>query len=48
MKMLYLSAYPQVIQDVGDFVSPVEHKHRFLTKTIAVKHQIPGWTIPLS
>ncbi len=31
-----LSAYPQGIQDVGDFVSSVEHKQRFLTQTVAV------------
>ncbi len=30
------SAYPQGIQDVGDFVSSVEHKQRFLTQTVAV------------
>ncbi len=30
MKILCLSAYPQGIQDVGDFVSSVEHKQRFL------------------
>ncbi len=29
MKMLCLSAYPQGIQDVGDFVSSVEHKQDF-------------------
>ncbi len=28
MKIRCLSAYPQGIQDVGDFVSSVEHKHR--------------------
>ncbi len=36
MKMLCLSAYPKDIQDVGDFVSSVEHKRRFLTQTIAL------------
>ncbi len=36
MKMLCLFAYPQGIQDVGDFVSSVEHKQRFLTQTVAV------------
>ncbi len=36
MKMWCLSVYPQGIQDVGDFVSSVEHKKRFLTQTIAV------------
>ncbi len=30
-----LSAYPQGIQDVVDFVSSVEHKQRFLTQTVA-------------
>ncbi len=30
-----LSAYPQGMHDVGDFVSSVEHKHRFLTQTVA-------------
>ncbi len=30
------SAYPQGIQDVGDFVFSVEHKRRFLTQTVAV------------
>ncbi len=32
MKMWCLSAYPQGIQDVDDFVSSVEHKWRFLTQ----------------
>ncbi len=36
MKMWCLSVYPQGIQDVGDFVSSVEHKQRFLTQTVAV------------
>ncbi len=36
MKMWCLSTYPQGIQDVGDFVSSVEHKQRFLTQTVAV------------
>ncbi len=31
-----LSAYRKGIQDVGDFVSSVEHKQRFLTQTVAV------------
>ncbi len=31
MKMLCLSAYRKGIQDVGDFVSSVKHKRRFLT-----------------
>ncbi len=30
-----LSAYPKDIQDVGDFVSSVEHKWRFFTQTVA-------------
>ncbi len=30
------SAYPKGIQDVGDFVSSVEHKQRFLTQTVVV------------
>ncbi len=35
MKMLYWSAYPKGIQDVGDcFIS--KHKQRFLTQTVAV------------
>ncbi len=38
MKMWCSSAYPQGIQDVGDFVSSVEHKQRFLTQTVAVCH----------
>ncbi len=29
---------PQGIQDVGDFVSSVEHKQRYLTQTVAVSH----------
>ncbi len=36
IKMRCPSAYPQVIQDVGDFVSSAEHKWRFLTQTVAV------------
>jgi len=32
--MRCLSAYPQGIQDVGDFVSLVEHKRRFLLKPL--------------
>ncbi len=35
MKIGCLSAYPQGIQDVGDFTS-VEHKRRYLTRTVAV------------
>ncbi len=31
IKIWCLSAYPQGIQDVGEFVSSVEHKQRFLT-----------------
>ncbi len=34
MKSLWLSAYPQGIPDVGDFVSSVEHKLRFLTQPL--------------
>ncbi len=34
--MLCLFAYHKGIQDVGDFVSSVEHKCRFLTQTVAV------------
>ncbi len=38
MKKL-LSAYPQGIQDVGDFVSSVEHKQRFELKPLqSVSH----------
>ncbi len=29
MKIVCLSAYPKGIQDVGDFISSVEHKQRF-------------------
>ncbi len=36
MKSWWLSAYPQGIQDLDDFVSSVEHKQRFLTQTVAV------------
>ncbi len=36
MKIWCLYAYPKGIQDVGDFVSSVEHKQRFLTQTVAV------------
>ncbi len=37
MKIWCLSAYPKGIQDVGDFVSSVEHKWRFfLSQTVAV------------
>ncbi len=35
MKMWCLSAYLQGIQDVGDFVSLVEHKLRFLIVRIS-------------
>ncbi len=42
MKMLCLYAYPQGIQDVGDFVSSVEHKWRFLTQTVAVCQSYNG------
>ncbi len=37
-----LSAYPQGIQDVGDFVSSLEHKQRFLTQTVAVCQSYNG------
>ncbi len=36
MKILCLSAYLKGNQDLGDFVSSVEHKQRFLTQTVAV------------
>ncbi len=36
MKIWCLSVYPKGIQDVSNFVSSVEHKHRFLTQTVAV------------
>ncbi len=42
MKMWCLSAYLQGIQDVGDFVSSVEHKQRFLTRTVAVCQSYNG------
>ncbi len=42
MKMWCLSAYPQGIQDVGDFVSSIEHKRRFLTQTVAVCQSYNG------
>ncbi len=42
MKFWCLSAYPQGIQDVGDFVSSVEHKWRFLTQTVAVCQSYNG------
>ncbi len=39
MKIWCLSAYPQGIQDFGDFVSSVEHKRRFLLKPLlSVSH----------
>ncbi len=40
-----LSAYPQGIQDVGDFVSSVEHKQRCLTQTVAVcqSYNVSQW-----
>ncbi len=40
--MWCLSAYPQGIQDVGDFVSSVEHKQRFLTQSVAVFQSYNG------
>ncbi len=45
MKMWCLSAYPQGIQDVGDF-SSVEHKRRFLTQTVAVCQSYNGNQCP--
>ncbi len=42
MKIWCLSAYPQGIQDVGDFVYSVEHKRRFLTQTVAVCQSYNG------
>ncbi len=42
MKILCLFAYPQCIQDVGDFVSSAEHKQRFLTQTVAVCQSYNG------
>ncbi len=42
MKSWCLSAYPQGIQDVDDFVSSVEHKLRFLTQTVAVCQSYNG------
>ncbi len=36
MKIVCLSAYPMGIQDVGNFVSSVEHKRKCLTQTVAV------------
>ncbi len=38
MKIWCLSAYPQGIQDVGDFVSSVKHKQWFLTPLQFVSH----------
>ncbi len=35
MKKWCLSAYPKSIQNVGDFVSSVEHKQRFLTQAVS-------------
>ncbi len=42
MKFWCLSAYPKGIQDVGDVVSSVEHKRRFLTQTVAVCQSYNG------
>ncbi len=42
IEMWCLSAYSQGIQDVGDFVSSVEHKRRFLTQTVAVCQSYNG------
>ncbi len=45
MQIWCLSAYPKGIQDVGDFVSSVEHKWRFLTQTVAVRqsYNVSQW-----
>ncbi len=37
-----ISADPQGIQDVDEFVSSVEHKQRFLTQTVAVCQSYNG------
>ncbi len=42
MTIWCLSAYPQGIQDVGDFVSAVELKLRCLTQTVAVCQSFNG------
>ncbi len=42
MKKWCLSAYPQGIQDVSDFVYLVEPKQRFLTQTVAVCQSYNG------
>ncbi len=42
MKILCLSSYLQGLQDVGEFVSSVEHKWRFLTRTDAVCQSYNG------
>ncbi len=42
MKIVCVSAYPQGIQDVGDFVSTVEHKLSLLTQTVAVCQSYNG------
>ncbi len=42
MKIVCVSAYPQGIQDVGDFVSSVEHKLSLLTQTVAVCQSYNG------
>ncbi len=42
MKMWCLSAFLKGIQNVGDFVSSVEHKQRFLTQTVAVCQSYNG------
>ncbi len=44
-KIWCLSAYPQGIQDVGDFISSVEHKQRLLTRTVAVcqSYNVSQW-----
>ncbi len=44
-KIWCLSAYPEGIQDVGDFISSVEHKQRLLTRTVAVcqSYNVSQW-----
>ncbi len=42
MKIWCVTAHPKIIQDVGDFVSSVEHKGRFLTQTVAVCQSYNG------
>ncbi len=42
MKSWCLSAYPKGIQDVGDLVSSVDHKRRFLSQTVVVCQSYNG------